>query len=125
MQPDFLKHYQESKSKVCFSIPAKSELKFHKKKLVGSAQRKLGNSILQHGSLLCGNYHKKIVDYLKLNDDEKKEISFALENNTIEIESILKEKVNYKILNDSVKSGFEKHFNCQFKEYKTAVETIS
>ncbi len=125
VQPDFLKHYQQSKSTVCFSIPAKSELKFNKKKLVGSAQRKLGNSIIQHGSILCGSYHKKIVDYLSSNDNDKKEITSALENNTIEIESILNNKVNYKELADSVKSGFEKYFNFLFKEYEKDIETIS
>ena len=63
-QPDFREFYKEGHSAVCFAVPAKSELKFDGRKLVGSAQRKFGNVILQHGSILCGEFHKKIVDYL-------------------------------------------------------------
>ena len=55
-QPDFPEIYRkESKSTLCFAVSAKNELKFGGKKLVGSAQRKLGRVILQHGSALsCG-----------------------------------------------------------------------
>ncbi len=119
IQPDFKKHYESNKSSVCFSIPAKSELKYNKKKLVGSAQRKLGNAILQHGSILCGNLHKKIVDYLNINDDERFEILNTLQNKTIEIESILNEKVDYEKLILSIKTGFENYFNCKFKDLNT------
>jgi lipoate-protein ligase A len=74
-QPDFREFYNREQSAACFAVPAKSELKFNGKKLAGSAQRKLGSVILQHGSILCGEFHKKIVDYLVVNSENYNKIT--------------------------------------------------
>ena len=116
--PHFPSFYREAKSNLCFAVSAKSELNFNGKKVVGSAQRKIGNVILQHGSILCGNYHKKIVDYLNLPSDKIEEIKTEIDNTTTELETILEEQVNYKKLTESIKSGFEDHFKVKFKEDK-------
>ncbi len=71
-QPNFPNFYKEEKSIICFAVSAKSEIKFRGKKLIGSAQRKLGNTILQHGSILGTEHHKKIIDYLVLPEDKNK-----------------------------------------------------
>lgn len=115
IQPDFKNFYRQEKSSICFAVSAKSEINFKNKKLVGSAQRKLGNVILQHGSILCGDYHLKIVDYLKIQEPNKIEIKNEIVNSTIDIKTILKEEVNYLKLSSSLKKGFEKHFNCEFE----------
>lgn len=115
IQPDFKNFYRQEKSSICFAVSAKSEINFKNKKLVGSAQRKLGNVILQHGSILCGDYHLKIVDYLKIPEPNKIEIKDEIVNSTIDIKTILKEEVNYLKLSSSLKKGFEKHFNCEFE----------
>jgi lipoate-protein ligase A len=77
-QPDFPKIYKETSGSICFAASAKSELKYEGKKLVGSAQRKFKNSILQHGSILGGNFHTKIINYLNISEEEKKIIQFDL-----------------------------------------------
>ena len=43
-QPHFPSFYKEEISALCFAISAKSEINFNGKKLVGSAQRKMGNT---------------------------------------------------------------------------------
>ena len=48
-QPHFPSFYKEAKSSLCFAVSAKSEINYKGKKLVGSAQRKIGNVVLQHG----------------------------------------------------------------------------
>ena len=58
-QPAFSSIYKEAKGNICFAVSAKSELKFKGKKVAGSAQRKLNNSLLQHGSILCSDFHKR------------------------------------------------------------------
>ncbi|PKL81521.1 MAG: hypothetical protein CVV24_14845, partial [Ignavibacteriae bacterium HGW-Ignavibacteriae-3] len=63
-QPDFPKLLEESSGVLCFASSARNEVMFNGKKLIGSAQRKLNNVVLQHGSILCGQYHRKLVDYL-------------------------------------------------------------
>lgn len=115
-QPHFPSLYKDSKSTLCFAVSAMNELNFQEKKVVGSAQRKMGNVILQHGSILCGSFHKKIINYLNLSIEKIEEIRDEIEQTTIEIESILNEKINYQRLAESIKMGFENHFNANFEE---------
>lgn len=110
IQPDLLSFYKESLSAACFSVPAKSEIKYNGKKVVGSAQRKLGNMLLQHGSIMCGNYHVNLADYLNLSADEQLAIKQELVNKTTELESILCFKTDYSKLSESILHGFEKFY---------------
>lgn len=114
-QPHFPSFYKEAKSNLCFAVSAKSEINFEGKKLVGSAQRKIGNVVLQHGSVLCGSFHKRLVDYLTLSEKEKFEISSEINATTTELESILNAETDYNKLAYSLKLGFEEHFNVSFK----------
>jgi lipoate-protein ligase A len=125
-QPDFKSIYKNNTALACFASAAKNELKFNGKKLIGSAQRKLGNIILQHGSILCGKYHRNIINYINLINEEKKIVEDELNNKTIELEAILEEEVDYQRLADSLLEGFQKHFNEKFVEAETdfKIETI-
>ncbi|MEJ2103957.1 MAG: hypothetical protein P8X47_05190 [Ignavibacteriaceae bacterium] len=114
-QPHFPSFYKDEKSNLCFAVSAMNELNFNGKKLVGSAQRKIGDVILQHGSILCGNYHKRIVDYLNLPDDRIEGIKNEIEETTNELESILNGKIDYQKLSLSIKQGFENHFNVKLE----------
>ena len=114
-QPHFPSFYKDEMSTLCFAVSAMNELNFNGKKVVGSAQRKIGNVILQHGSILCGNFHKRIVDYLEFTEDKIEEIKREMEETTTELESILNEKVDYQKLSLSIKQGFESHFNVKLE----------
>ncbi|MGB5288186.1 MAG: hypothetical protein WBN42_06815 [Ignavibacteriaceae bacterium] len=115
-QPHFPSFYKDAKSSICFAASARNELNHRGKKVVGSAQRKIGNVILQHGSILCGSYHKKIVNYLNLPSDKLEEIKTEIERTTTQLETIIGEKINYDRLAEAIKSGFEDHFNVDFDE---------
>jgi lipoate-protein ligase A len=110
VQPDLLSYYKENKSAICFSVPAKSEIKYTGKKIVGSAQRKIGGTLLQHGSIMCGNFHVNLADYLNLDKDEIQGIKCDLKNKTTELETILKKKTDYSVLAESIIDGFERFF---------------
>ncbi len=115
-QPDFKEFYKSDISAICFAVSAKSELNYKGKKLVGSAQRKLGNVILQHGSILCGAYHKKIVDYLNVADEKKTEMSNEISSTTIDLKTALNIQVDYVKLSASILNGFKEHFNSDFEK---------
>jgi len=117
-QPHFPSFYKEAKSSLCFAVSAKSEINYMGKKLVGSAQRKIGDVVLQHGSILCGAFHKKLIEYLELSLEEQADVKKEIDDTTTELETILNSKTNYEKLITSLKSGFEKHFNISFKEEK-------
>lgn len=59
---------------MCFVRTSRWEVTANGKKIVGSAQRKYENAILQHGSILLGDDHLRIADYLKLNNDQDREV---------------------------------------------------
>lgn len=115
-QIDFKNFYKSSKSIPCFSSSARNEIKFENKKLVGSAQRIINNIILQHGSIMISDYHKKIVNYLKLNEEEKKILSEELNIKTISLQEILNEEINLERLKLSLLKGFEKIFEIKLIE---------
>lgn len=115
-QPDFKEFYKSEISAICFAVSAKSELNYNGKKLVGSAQRKLGNVILQHGSILCGEYHKRIVNYLNVNDEKRDEMLNEISSTTIDLKSALNVDVDYAKLSTSILNGFKEHFNSDFEE---------
>lgn len=123
-QPHFPTFYKDTKSTLCFAVSAMNELNYQGKKVVGSAQRKIGNVILQHGSILCGSFHKRIIDYLNLPDDKLGEIKNEIEQTTTELEAILGEEINYQKLSGAIKEGFENHFNVKLEE-EIFSETIS
>jgi lipoate-protein ligase A len=113
IQPDLVSFYKKSMSAACFGVPAKSEIKYAGRKIAGSAQRKIGNILLQHGSIMCGNYHLNLADYLNFDRDEVNSIKEDLKNKTIELETILNYKTNYDELAESIVTGFENYFAIQ------------
>jgi lipoate-protein ligase A len=116
-QPDFKEFYKNEFSAACFAVPAKNELKLNGQKLVGSAQRKLGNIILQHGSILCGQYHKNIIDYLVV-DEENYYMVKSMLNQTADLLSVTGHEIDYSLLEKSIASGFESYFNVKLQQMK-------
>lgn len=116
LQPDFKEFYKSEISAICFAVSAKSELNFKGKKIVGSAQRKIGNVILQHGSILCGDYHKKIVDYLNIDQSKKEIVLKEISDTTIDLKTALNYEIDYSKLVPAILKGFENHFNIKFEE---------
>jgi lipoyl(octanoyl) transferase len=90
----------------CFASTSKFEVVFGKKKLVGSAQRRIKNAFLQHGSILCSPRHLEVVHYLKAGPAEKERFLKILQENSICIE----EYTGKKIPLSSFESPFLEHF---------------
>lgn len=116
LQPDFAKLMLEPKGIACFASTAKSEVKYHGKKLIGSAQRRMNKVILQHGSILCGDFHLKLVNYLRYNLDETDSIKTDLGMNTIDLYSILNKEVNYPYLAECLAAGFKNEWEIEFEK---------
>ncbi len=114
-QPDFPQLLNQPSGVMCFASTAKSEVKFKGKKLIGSAQRKKGRIVLQHGSILCGTFHRKLPEYLA-DSDNRDELKRELSDKTIEIETILGEKTDYSRLRKNLKEGFMEEWNIIFED---------
>ena len=81
---------QTAGSVSCFTASAKYELQVDGRKLVGSAQRKSRNVLLQHGSLPLSGRHKELCQLIAFSEGEAfEEIRDELERKTISLEEIL------------------------------------
>lgn len=116
LQPNFPELLKSKSGSICFASTAKNEVKYLGKKLIGSAQRKMKNIVLQHGSILCGTKHRELINYLLLSEKDKTKLKNEINSKTVEIETILNEKVDYKRLRNCLTLGLEEHFNIKFSK---------
>jgi lipoate-protein ligase A len=113
-QPVFSSLYRTTSGAVCFSSAGRYEIKCHGKKLVGSAQRRYTADngeevVLQHGSVLLGSDHKRIVDFLNFPSEEEREaLRHELEKKTTDLSTILNRAVTFKETAEVILQGFQK-----------------
>ena len=98
----------------CFAKSAKSEIQYKGKKLIGSAQRRYGDVVLQQGSFLLGPQHRQLTEFL--NDSTSEEITKHLNEHATEAETILGRNVSFDEAQECVKSGFEEVLGITFLE---------
>jgi lipoate-protein ligase A len=66
----------------CFASAARHEVVLDGRKLVGSAQRRTARGLLQEGSVLLGDGHLRLADYLRLPPAERDRARAALAGST-------------------------------------------
>ncbi len=98
----------------CFNRPAFAEIKFRKKKVVGSAQKLYRNALLQHGSILIGPKQNEIVEFLRLDEREKKQQRRILQRTAISLSQINPKPLAPQTIAEALLTSFEKHLKTQF-----------
>lgn len=95
----------------CFTSTAQHEVTLNNRKLIGSAQQRIGQIILQHGSLLLGPEHKRIVELFP-NGKEKLRQRFTkeLNNHTISLSENLPHPINFETTANALKQGWTESF---------------
>jgi lipoate-protein ligase A len=66
----------------CFASTARHEVELGGRKLVGSAQRRTQRGVLQQGSLLLGEGHLRLADYLAVPEERRDMIRASLQQAT-------------------------------------------
>jgi lipoate-protein ligase A len=121
---NFRKHYQTVNSIPCFSSSAKYEIQYQGKKIIGSAQRRFGKVILQHGSFLLGTQHRQLTYYLADHIADKMNIvEESFTEKTTEAETILGRKVSFGESVEYIREGFQEEFNIRWEDFGT--ESVS
>ena len=67
---------------LCFATSVGTELEYEGKKVVGSAQRLIKSTILQHGSILISPEHLKLPDYLNVSEELRQQLREQLESSS-------------------------------------------
>lgn len=113
--PDLLKLIKTGMYNLCFNSAVKYEINHKGKKLVGSAQRKFGDIVLQHGSILIGGCHKEIVNYLNISGEERIKMLKEIEVKTTCLNSITGRDISCTETAEAVFNGFRSVFDINFK----------
>lgn len=120
-QPHFPSLYRSSSSVACFASAARYEIHIDGRKLVGSAQRRYARSngeevVLQHGSILLGPDHLRMVEFLKsLNENQRERLKNELSSKTVDLGTALGKTIEYDDAVAALKKGFEDAWQISFE----------
>lgn len=96
----------------CFSSSIQYEISANGKKLVGSAQRRFKNALLQHGAILIGPEHLNLVDYFTDSADQKKLKEYLAKRTTC-LNELANRNISYAEAVAAIRKGFEMNLNIQ------------
>ena len=101
----------------CFVSAGRHEVVVGGRKLVGSAQRRTGQAVLQHGSLLLDPSHVRLADVMRLRRESDREaVRRALAAGTVDLSTLLSREVTFGEVAGAVRSGFERAWGVAFTE---------
>lgn len=99
---------QREAANPCFNSSSKYELEVKGKKIVGSAQARKNNVLLQHGSIILEDNQKEIADLMpNLNIATRSKLSRLMEKHTVAINSCLEEDISFIEVTKSLIKGFQ------------------
>ena len=104
-------------SRLCFASSIQYEIGHAGRKMIGSAQRRFGTVVLQHGSILLGKRHLDLADYLARRDaDGPAQIRRFMEEKTISLNEIAPVALAYDQLSAALRAGFARHWGIEFSD---------
>jgi lipoate-protein ligase A len=117
---------------VCFEVPSTYEITVNGKKLIGSAQARKKEGVLQHGSLPLTGDLTRICQVLKFTDEAARDAaSQRLLARAATVEAAIGEKKDWKTAAQAFASGFETQLGIKFErgvlspsEEKRAAELV-
>jgi lipoate-protein ligase A len=102
----------ETKGPVCFEVPSNYEITVQGKKLIGSAQARKHEGVLQHGTLPLWGDLTRITQALCFKDEDKREDAAArLISRATTVEAVLNYRVDWDTAAAAFVSAFEQALN--------------
>lgn len=104
-----------SKNAVCFEYPSDYEITWNGKKLIGSAQARKNNGLLQHGAIPIHGDITRIIDTLSsIKDNEKEEAKTRLLNRAVTVTGVLGKRITWGTMANALISSFSQTLDIQF-----------
>lgn len=91
----------------CFASAARNEILAHGKKVIGSAQRRFRDGVLQHGSILLRDGHQRLLDFLVGNEAGLAVERTRLQHHTATLEQIAGRMITFEEIKLALKRAFE------------------
>jgi lipoate-protein ligase A len=102
---------------VCFEVPSAYEITAGGKKLIGSAQARRREGVLQHGSLPLGGNLARITEALVFPDvAARQQAAERLLARATTVEAALGRMVSWEAAADAFREGFESELGLEFEE---------
>lgn len=101
---------------VCFDTPSRYEITWQGQKLIGSAQLRRKKIVLQHGTLPLYGDLNRIIDVLKLPEDERRQQRELLPRRATTLERVLGKVVPHNTVIAALAQGFAAQLNVTLKE---------
>ncbi|HPR17044.1 MAG TPA: lipoate--protein ligase family protein [Candidatus Cloacimonadota bacterium] len=103
--------HQRQTTNPCFASSSKYELNYQRKKIVGSAQVRKENVLLQHGSILLDQDQSRLALLLpNLEPEQRDKLLQYLAKKTVSINQILSQPVSFSQAVESFMAGFRKNW---------------
>lgn len=101
----------------CFVSSGRFEVVVAGRKLIGSAQRRVGRGVLQHGSLLIDSRHTGLADLLpSLTGVEREAVRRSLEARTTTLERVLGRPIAFDEVAAAVRKGFADAWGVELRD---------
>jgi lipoate-protein ligase A len=117
---------QQDKSglaRLCFASSIQYEIGHAGKKMIGSAQRRYGTTVLQHGSILLGGAHLQLVDYLAQRDENwQVQARRFMQEKTVCLNDISPLPLEYSRVAAALRSGFAADWGITFSDAELSEE---
>lgn len=101
----------------CFTSAGRYEICVQGRKIIGSAQRRTGGHVLQHGSFLLGSAHLQLIDCIpNLTDDQRHRLHNVLRQKTVDLASVLGRMVDFDDVASTMKTAFQEVLHIEFDD---------
>ena len=92
----------------CFGSTARWELKCQQRKLVGSAQRRYGRRLLQHGSILLGRAHERLPQLMRIDEGARQKWARQVRAHSTDLQSCMGRPIDRAELVNCLVEGFRR-----------------
>ena len=115
-QPNAEKSLDRLTNPVCFQYPSDYEITFGGKKLIGSAQARLSNGVLQHGAIPLFGDICRVVSVLVFASDEQRQAAIDnLREHATTIEACLGHAPTWDFIAGCIQDGFAQALDLSFE----------
>jgi lipoyl(octanoyl) transferase len=111
---------------VCFQFPSDYEITFQEKKLIGSAQARKKNGVLQHGAIPLFGDISRIVEVLNYPDEfSMLNAKDRLIRRAITVKESFGKDISWFVLADAMIEGFEQELGLEFIKSSLSKQELS
>ncbi len=94
----------------CFASAARHEVTWREKKVIGSAQRRFGEVVLQHGSILLTEDHLLLPDLLALPEYDRQKMRAMLERETATLADVFGRTITIEECATAIRENFVENY---------------